>query len=296
MSSPAHSTPHIARLSDRTVIRLTGADRVRFLQGLVTADIAALGPNDAAWSACLTPQGRWQTDFFVLAHPDDPCLLLDCATTQAEALRTQLLRFRLRSDVAIDLTGLSVHAVWGAATDSVAGETLLENALSYRDPRLDNAGWRLIDAPPTTTANATEQDYALHRLALGLPDGTQDCEAGRTLAAEANMDLLGGISWGKGCYMGQEVTARMRYRGLVKRRLVPVAATAPLPAPGTPIEQNGVEVGTLRSSQDHLALAMLKTGLPPAPLLCAGHTLTPRPPAWLAEALQPPASSNSAPD
>jgi folate-binding protein YgfZ len=296
MSSPVQSIPHCTRLSDRTVIRIGGADRVRFLQGLVTADIAALGPNDAAWGACLTPQGRWQADFFVLAHPDDACLLLDCATPQAEALRTQLLRFRLRADVTIDLTGLSVHALWGAATDSVDGETLLENALSYRDPRLDNAGWRLIDAPPDTRANATEQDYALHRLALGLPDGAQDCEEGRTLAAEANMDLLGGIAWDKGCYMGQEVTARMRYRALVKRRLVPVASTAPLPAPGTPIEQNGVEVGTLRSSQDHLGLAMLKVGLPAAPLLCAGHTLTARPPAWLAEALHPPVSSTSAPD
>lgn len=296
MSSPLQSIPHCTRLSDRTVIRIGGADRVRFLQGLVTADIAALGPNDAAWSACLTPQGRWQADFFVLAHPDDACLLLDCATAQAEALRTQLLRFRLRADVTIDLTGLSVHALWGAATDTVGGEALLENALSYRDPRLDNAGWRLIDAPPATKANATEQDYALHRLALGLPDGAQDCEEGRTLAAEANMDLLGGIAWDKGCYMGQEVTARMRYRALVKRRLVPVASTAPLPAPGAPIEQNGVEVGTLRSSQDHLGLAMLKTGLPAAPLLCAGHTLTPRPPSWLAEALHPPVSSTSAPD
>ena len=130
MSSPAHSTPPIARLSDRTVIRLTGADRVRFLQGLVTADIAALGPNDAAWSACLTPQGRWQTDFFVLAHPDDPCLLLDCATAQAEALLTQFLRFPLRSDVATHLTGLNVHALWGAGPDSVGGGTLMENALS----------------------------------------------------------------------------------------------------------------------------------------------------------------------
>ncbi|MFT8885992.1 MAG: folate-binding protein [Acetobacter papayae] len=296
MSSPAHSTPQSARLSDRTVIRISGADRVRFLQGLVTTDIAALGPNDAAWGACLTPQGRWQADFFVLAHPEDDCLLLDCAATQAETLRTQLLRFRLRADVTIDLTGLSVHALWGAATETLAGETLLENALSYRDPRLENAGWRLIDAPPATKANATEQDYALHRLALGLPDGAQDCETGRTLAAEANMDLLGGIAWSKGCYMGQEITARMHYRALVKRRLVPVATTTPLPAPGTPIEQNGVEVGTLRSSQDHLGLAMLKTGLPAAPLLCAGHTLTPRPPAWLAEALQPPVSSNSTPD
>lgn len=288
MSAP----PHLTRLPDRTVIRLSGADRVRFLQGLVTADINAVVPGLATWAACLTPQGRWQSDFFVIANPDEPSLLLDCAAEQAETLRTTLLRFRLRADVQLDITGLPVHVAWGNTPDA----TLLENAISVTDPRLQAAGWRLIDAPADTPLNATPADYDLHRLALGLPDGVQDCEPARTLAAEANMDLLGGISWEKGCYMGQEVTARMRYRGLLKRRLVPVASPHPLPPPGNPILRNGVEVGTLRSSRDHIGLAILKLDALAGPLDCAGLTLVARPPGWMADALTPDPSSTPTAD
>ncbi|MFT9206262.1 YgfZ/GcvT domain-containing protein [Acetobacter orientalis] len=276
------STTHMAHLAERTVLKLSGPDRVKFLQGLVTADIAALTPGLATWCACLTPQGRWQADFFVVSDPDDACLLLDCASTQAEALRTQLLRFKLRATVQLESTGLRVLAAWGTRPDA----TTLENAIIFADPRLEGAGWRLIDAPPTTPLTVTEQDYNLHRLVLGLPDGVQDCEVGRTLAAEANMDLLGGISWTKGCYMGQEITARMHYRTLLKRRLVPVASTAPLPPPGTPITLNGAEVGSMCSSQDHVGLALLKLSALEQPLQAGGHTLIARPPVWLLAGVQ----------
>lgn len=286
------SVSHVALLENRTVLKLSGADRVKFLQGLVTADIAALTPGAAAWSACLTPQGRWQADFFIVPDPDDTCLLLDCATEQAESLRAQLLRFRLRSDVQLEATGMRVLAAWGERPDPA----LLENAIIFADPRLETAGWRLLDAPADTALTATELDYNLHRLVLGLPDGVQDCEVGRTLVAEANMDLLGGVSWTKGCYMGQEVTARMHYRTLVKRRLIPVASTTPLPAPGTPVLADGVEVGTLRSSQDHVGLALLKTAALEKDLLCDGHKLVPRPPVWLSAALDAAQSSSSNPE
>ncbi|MFT9399286.1 YgfZ/GcvT domain-containing protein [Acetobacter sp.] len=273
---------HSTRLTNRTVIRLSGPDRVKFLQGLITADVAALTPGAATWAACLTPQGRWQADFFLVSDPDDTCLLLDCATEQAEALRSQLLRFKLRANIQLDLTGLTVVAAWGERPDAVP----LETAITYADPRLDGAGWRLIDAPDTMALTATEQDYALHRLVLGLPDGVQDCETGRTLPAEANMDLLGGISWTKGCYMGQEITARMHYRTLLKRRIVPVASTAPLPPPGTPIFAEGSEVGTMRSSQDHVGLALLKLSAFDASLVADGHNLVARPPSWLLAGIQ----------
>ncbi|MFT8675859.1 MAG: folate-binding protein [Acetobacter sp.] len=290
MSAPAPMIQaHVAPLASRAVLKLSGADRVRFLQGLVTADIAAVEAGLGTWSAFLTPQGRWQADFFVTADPDDACLLLDCAATQAESLRTLLLRFRLRADVQLELTGLSVHVAWGNDPDSA----ILENAIAFRDPRLENAGWRLIDAAPDTPLTASELEYNQHRLMLGLPDGVQDCEPGRTLPAEANMDLLGGISWQKGCFLGQEVTARMHYRTLLKRRMVPVASTHPLPAPGTSITHDGVEVGQLRSSHDHIGLALLKVDATDKPLHCNGHALIARPPAWLAPALKVP---DKAPD
>ncbi|GFE92745.1 CAF17-like 4Fe-4S cluster assembly/insertion protein YgfZ [Acetobacter persici] len=286
------TSSHSALLENRTVLKLSGADRVKFLQGLVTADVAALEPGQATWSACLTPQGRWQADFFLVSDPDDTCLLLDCASEQADTLCKQLLRFRLRADVQMEPTGMRVMVAWGNAPDAA----LLENSISFADPRLPAAGWRLLDVPESTQPTDTPQDYNLHRLILGLPDGVQDCEVGRTLAAEANMDLLGGVSWSKGCYMGQEVTARMHYRTLVKKRMVPVASTGPMPAPGTPVLAGGVEVGTLCSSQDHVGLALLKTSAVTQKLDCGGHTLVPRPPVWLAEALVPPQPPASTPN
>ncbi|MBS0959333.1 CAF17-like 4Fe-4S cluster assembly/insertion protein YgfZ [Acetobacter thailandicus] len=288
MSSATPS--HLVRLTGRTVIKVSGPDRIKLLQGLITADLTTLSPETPAlWSAILTPQGRWQADFFVIQDPDDTCLLLDCAATQAEDLKKQLSRFKLRSDVQLELTGLTVCAAWG----SRPAADIAENAIIFADPRRAEAGWRLIDTPPEPAETATESDYNLHRLVLGLPDGVQDCEQGRTLAAEANMDLLGALSWTKGCYMGQEVTARMHYRTLLKRRLVPVAATHPLPAPGTPVFAGEAEVGTMRSSQDHIGLALLKVSALEQPLTCDGITLTPRPTEWLKPAIDALSSSEN---
>ncbi len=90
-------------------------------------------------------------------------------------------------------------------------------------------------------------DWDRHRLALGLPDGSRDLEAEKTVLLEAGFDELNGVSWTKGCYMGQELTARTKYRGLVKRRLVPVTVAGSLPLPGTPVLRDGIEVGTMRS-------------------------------------------------
>ncbi len=137
-------------------------------------------------------------------------------------------------------------------------------------------------APAPLPANASEQDYDLHRLALGLPDGSRDLEAEKTVLLEAGFDELNGISWDKGCYMGQELTARTNYRGLVKRRLVPVAVAGPLPAPGTPVLRAGAEVGTMRSGRDALGMALLRLeALADGPLACGEARLTPRVPAWM---------------
>jgi folate-binding protein YgfZ len=155
--------------------------------------------------------------------------------------------------------------------------------LAAPDPRLPEAGWRGVfpaGEAPAPTANWAAWDS--HRLALGLPDGSRDLEADRTLLLEAWFDLLGGVSWTKGCYMGQELTARTKYRGLVKRHLVPVAVAGPLPAPGTPILREGAEVGTVRSGQGAVALAMLRTDAMAGPLTAGAAALTPAPLAWMA--------------
>lgn len=272
---------YFAHLPDRTVIAVRGEDRVKFLQGLVSNDVAAVAPGKAVWAALLTPQGRWKADFFIFADPDEPCLLLDCAASQTAMIVETLSKFRLRADVSLQETRLAVHAVWGDVLD--AG--VVENAIVAPDPRLPEAGWRVLMPAASSDAKTDAATYDLHRLVLGLPDGVRDCEPEKTLLVEANFDLLNGVSWSKGCYMGQELTARTHYRGLVKRRLVPVASEAPLPAPGTLILADGGEIGQVRSSHDHCGLAFLKLSALEQHLESETHRIVPRIPAWLGSAL-----------
>lgn len=272
---------YFAHLPDRTVIAVRGEDRVPFLQGLVSNDVTLVEPGTAVWAALLTPQGRWKADFFIFADPDEPCLLLDCPSSQSAMIIETLSKYRLRSDVQIQETRLVVHAAWGALPDAVT----VENTIIASDPRLPEAGWRLLMLDISAGAKADMVAYDLHRLVLGLPDGPRDCEAEKTLLLEANFDLLNGISWTKGCYMGQELTARTHYRGLVKRRLVPVASEAPIPTPGTAITDAGSEIGQIRSSHDHCGLAFLKPGVLEHHLEAHGHRIVPRVPVWLATTL-----------
>ena len=261
-----------AVLPDRAVVAVAGADAVPFLQGLVSNDVtlAAAGP---IWAALLTPQGKWLADFFILGDRDR--LLLDCERAQAAFLVQHLGRFRLRAKVAIaEEAGLDVVAAWDAPPPA---------GLGGRDPRLPEAGWRALCPAGSVAGDADAADYDRHRLRLGLPDGSRDLESGRTVLLEAGFDELHGISWTKGCYMGQELTARTRYRGLVKRRLVPVAVDGPLPEPGTPVLRAGAEVGAIRSGRETRALALLRLEAirPAGELVCGAAMLRPEIPAWM---------------
>jgi len=261
----------LARLPERGVIEIAGDDRVTFLQGLVCNDVTEAQPGRAVWAALLTPQGKWLADFFILAEPDR--LLLDAERAQLPALMQRLSRFRLRSRVVISPRDeLWVYGAWDGAW------TL--GGIAAPDPRLPDAGWRVLAAEPLqTTASVDEWDR--HRLALGLPDGSRDLEAEKTVLLEAGFDELRGVSWTKGCYMGQELTARTKYRGLVKRRLVPVEVEGPLPSAGTRVLRNGVEVGTMRSGRDQRGLAVLRLDALRDRLSSGDALLTPRIPGWM---------------
>jgi tRNA-modifying protein YgfZ len=264
----------LAHLPDRGVIAVSGADRVAFLQGLVSNDVAEVSGKHAVWAALLTPQGKWLADFFVLT--DAERLLLDCERSQIPMLLARLGRYRLRADVTVADTSpeFGVYAAWDGVPEYSGG------ALAAPDPRLPEAGWRLLSATPLAT-NARFEDWDLHRLALGLPDGSRDLESERTLLLEAGFDELSGVSWSKGCYMGQELTARTRYRGLIKRRLLPVTVAGPLPAPDTPVLGGGAARGTMRSGRRDLGLASLRLDSLTDPLVCGEALLTPHRPAWL---------------
>ena len=269
----------LAHLPDRAVVSVEGPDRVAFLQGLVSNDVSRVSPGRAVWAALLTAQGRWVADFFILhdpgAGPDEGGrLLLDCERAQAPMLVQRLSRYRLRSRVELTQTALQVHAAWDGEPQPEPG------MLAAPDPRLPEAGWRVLAATPRQE-EAEANDWDRHRLLLGLPEGSRDCESEKTLLLEAGFDELGGISWTKGCYMGQELTARTRYRGLLKRRLVPVASDAALPPPGTVLRHAGVEVGAMRSSRDAYGIALLRLEHLHAAIEADGQALHARIPPWM---------------
>jgi folate-binding protein YgfZ len=267
----------VTPLPERGVIAVEGDDRVAFLQGLVSNDIEAVRPGHAVWAALLTAQGKWLADFFVFApgfvEGGAGTLLLDCEAAQIPMLIQRLSRYRLRMKASLRAEpALHVHVAWDGRPD-------VEGVVAP-DPRLPGFAWRVL-APEPLAATATPEDWDRYRLAAGLPDGSKDMEADRSVLLEAGFDELAGVSWSKGCYMGQELTARTKYRGLVKRRLVPVAVDGRLPAPGSPVLRDGVEVGTMRSGRDGIGLASLRLDALGGALHCGEAIITPRVPEWM---------------
>jgi folate-binding protein YgfZ len=189
-------------LLDRAVIRLSGAGVRDFLQGLVTNDVAGDLP---VWAGLLTPQGKALFDFIVWADGDD--LLVDCEAAQAEGLARRLKMYRLRLPITIEIdVELAVH--WS-----------LDDRSGSPDPRDARLGRRWI-APPDKAAT----DWHAHRLSLGIVEGVAELGTDATLWLEANAREQNGVSFTKGCYVGQENTARMHHRSKVNRRLAVVKA------------------------------------------------------------------------
>jgi folate-binding protein YgfZ len=262
----------LTHLPNRGVIAVGGGDRVAFLNGLVSNDVTKAAHGQAVWAAMLTPQGRYLADFFILY--DEDRLLIDAPTDAVPDLIKRLTRYRLRSNVTLDdvSNALHVHAAWNAMPPEIP--------LTAPDPRLPEAGYRLL-SETILQSDATAAAYHAHRIALGLPDGPPDLEPDKTLLLEAGFEELNGVDWQKGCYMGQELTARTKYRGLVKRRLIPVTLESTAPSPGTPVLTEGTEIGTIRSAAGALALAMLRIDALAKPLIAGSSLVTPRPPAWM---------------
>src|SRR5262249_18706318 len=245
----------------------------------------------------LTPQGRYLHDFFIA--PIGETLYLDCEAERREDLRRRLSIYRLRSKVTLaDASADFVAALlYGGGVTPGLGlrggpgpASAWAGGVVYVDARLPELGARAVlprgsageSLAQAGLAAGTVGDYDRLRLSLGVPDGSRDLPVDKAILLENGFDELHGIDWQKGCYMGQELTARTRYRGLVRKRLLPVDVEGPLPAPGTPVMAGDKEAGQMRSGVDGLALALLRLEHLDAELLTAGASrLKPRLPDWL---------------
>jgi len=211
-----------AHLSDRGVVRVAGPDAKTFLDSLVTCDLDRVRPEAARHGALLSPQGKILFDFIVAAAPEEAGggYLLDVLRPYAAELAKRLGFYRLRAKVTIEdrSDALAIVAGW-ADSDHPDGEI----GPVFADPRLPTLGWRAIvareDVPELASDGA--EDYAAHRIALGVPEGGRDFLFGNAFPHEALMDQLHGVDFDKGCYVGQEVVSRMQHRGTARTRLVP---------------------------------------------------------------------------
>ena len=293
------SEARLVNLEDRGVLAVSGEDRIAFLQGLVSNDVERVTPKHAVYAAFLTPQGKFLFDFIVV--DDGERLLLDCEAARLADFAKRLRIYKLRSkielaDVSESFRVFAVYgdgalAVLGLASGAAGASEPCLGGLVIIDPRLAALGARLIlpvNADPSSLglAPGTFGDYDRRRIQLGIPDGSRDMEVDKTVLLEAGFDELNGVDWKKGCYMGQELTARTKYRGLVKRRLMPITTNGPLPPPGTRITLDGRDAGEIRSTQVDVALAivrlnMLERTADGAAVLTAGEvTVTPQKPEW----------------
>jgi folate-binding protein YgfZ len=235
--------PFYTTLENRGLIRISGADRESFVQGLITNDINLLKTQNLLYACLLSAQGKFLHDLFIAR--DGESLLMDCEGGQRAAdLARRLSMYKLRAAVSIEtLPDQSIYAIFGTSD------------LGAPDPRHPDMGYRSFEKPENLVQKPFE-DWDKLRISLSIPDGSRDLIPEKSTLDEGRIDQLNGVDYTKGCYVGQELTARMHYRGLGKKHLYAVQGT--LPAPGAEIVQDGKSIGEMRSSCGAIGLALLK--------------------------------------
>jgi folate-binding protein YgfZ len=281
-------------LQDRGVLAVSGPDRASFLQGLVSNDTARISAERAVYAALLTAQGKYLHDFIMVEHGET--IWLDAEAARLADLKRRLSLYRLRAKVTLDeRPDLAVAAVFDGPMfglpDDPGAARALDGGTAFIDPRLAALGARAILPRETirqvlTESGAIETDFAEYdrlRLSLGIPDGSRDLVLDKSILLESGFDELNGVDWNKGCYIGQELTARTKYRGLIKKRLLPVEIDGPAPEPGTIITADGHEAGEMRSSRDRIGLALLRLEAVShnGKLIAGPAAITPMTPDWM---------------
>jgi tRNA-modifying protein YgfZ len=241
-------------LADRGALRVSGDEAVAFLQGLVTNDVESLAVGEARFAAILTPQGKILCDFFLVRPMQAPEeIWLDAPKDRLADLAQRLSLYRLRARVSIDspLSGVEIAAAWPtAASLALPGEW-------FDDPRSPEAGRRGFIGASQIATDA--EAYEAHRIALGLPKGGADFVYGDAFPHEADMDRLNGVSFHKGCYVGQEVVSRMQHRGTARNRVLRVGFAGAPPPAFAEIRAGETLLGRMGSAAGEQGLAMLRT-------------------------------------
>ncbi|XP_031463631.1 putative transferase CAF17, mitochondrial isoform X2 [Phasianus colchicus] len=271
----------------RALLSVRGAEAAVFLQGLLTNDVTRLvaagegpaGPPRALYAHALNVQGRCLYDIIVYrlheSQEEEPHILLECDSSVLDAIQKHLKLYKIRRKVSIsprlDLS------LWAVVPGEQAGDIssslaqYAERALVLTpDPRAEVMGWRLIikagaNLPEIIPGSRIEniQDYHRHRYKQGIPEGVKDLPPGVALPLESNLAYMNGVSFTKGCYIGQELTARTHHMGVIRKRLVPVQFSVPLPQESIPegaeiLTETGKAAGKFRAGGDELGIALLR--------------------------------------
>jgi folate-binding protein YgfZ len=275
--SPSAAAAVFVSLSSRALVRVAGPDWRAFLQGLLTQDVETLKPGEARFAALLTPQGRLLYDIIVAGVEEGA--LLDVAAEARDTLVQRLALYRLRAKVEISPEASGVSALFGPNAAPPSGPEW------FADPRLPALGWRGYGADrPADAALGTEADYEAWRLTVGAP-GPADWGVEATYPIEANFDLLGGIDFKKGCFVGQETTSRMKRRGQIRNRMLPIVFDGPPPAAGAEILAGTLRAGQVLSGVDGRAMALVRLDrIEGADLTVDGRSVRVERPDWMADA------------
>lgn len=241
-------TTDVFSLPNRAVLRLSGPDARDFLHGLLTRSLANVTETTGAVAALQTPQGKILFEMLIVARGE--ALMLDVDAAHAEALAKRLKLYKLRAKVEIEDASDAWAVGWapGGADGNDA----------YPDPRLRDLGARILAPRDTFSAADGQAQYNARRIALGVPEFGADYDPEQVFALDADLDALGGVDFKKGCFIGQEVTSRMKRKGEIRKRILTLAFDGAPPAPGTPVTAGDSTLGNVLSGVDGKALALIR--------------------------------------
>jgi folate-binding protein YgfZ len=298
--------PQFIPLENRGLLAIKGPERVEFLQGLVSNDVEKVSTDKAVYAALLNPQGKYLYDFFIFEMGN--YLILDCERDRLEGLKKRLSLYKLRANVTLEdqSDNLNVSVLIGDISKlkqqlpmDLGSVIVFKDGFICKDPRIADIGWRCIlpTCDPKQTfmklgfSPAKFMIYDSLRLKLGLPDGNRDLISEKSILLESGFSELNGVDWKKGCFIGQELTARTKYRGLIKKRLMPVSFNGPPPVSGTQIYSGDKVAGEIRSSlvteSGGIGIALIRLDAlgGSTNLLSDGVKITPSRPHWMLDEL-----------